>query len=428
MAPNDLQGKHWLFTINNPVLGSIQDMPDVWPDVGYVVWQLERGVEGTEHFQGYVQFEKYHRLSKLKKLSPRAHWERRRGTHEQAKEYCTKEDTRVQGPFEKGTEIQVEPGKRNDLLAIKRKLDEGSKETAIAQDEEFFGTWCRHYKAFERYKRLCTNNLRTWLTYVIVYWGPPGVGKTRRARAEAGPLENQYWLAKPKGNQGCWWDGYDGQDTVVIDEFYGWISRDLMCRLCDAMPLLVETKGGSTPFLAKKIIITSNSQPADWWPRVGLGAMRRRLEGDLGEIVLMNEPYPPPEPVEQPHDYSLCVECLKPNPREHYTLCMACDIGPRTEEQSRMQLTTLASAANEILQSSPEPMEGVRKYPSLLSGEVLPDDFFEDETERDTCGCPMGCDHDHHCIERTMWRRRYTIPPPETDCGCPESPVCWHRS
>lgn len=78
---------------------------------------------------------------------------------------------------------------------------------------------------------------------------------------------------------------------VVIDEFYGWIARDLMCRICDRYPLNIETKGGSVSFLAKKIIITSNVHPKDWWPKVGLGAMERRLKAPLGRIEFMPIPW-----------------------------------------------------------------------------------------------------------------------------------------
>ena len=28
-----------------------------------------------------------------------------------------------------------------------------------------------------------------------------------------------------------WWDGYDGQDTILFDEFYGHIDLEVMLRL-----------------------------------------------------------------------------------------------------------------------------------------------------------------------------------------------------
>lgn len=278
---------YWMFTINNP---SRCDLPAAWKDVQYAVWQSEKGEEsGTLHLQGYVCFtNKKQRTWVKKNCDQRANWQSRKGSHEQACAYVTKEQTRVDGPWELGAEldewVNKQRGKRNDLLALKRKLDAGETEAQIAASEDGFPTWIKYHRCITRYNMLRRQNERNWVTFTQVYWGPPGTGKTRRALAEAGP--GAYWLAKPT-NQSLWFDGYDGQEVVVIDEFYGWIARDLMQRMCDRYPLLVQTKGGTTPFLPKKIIITSNEHPAAWWSKVGLGPMLRRLEGTYGKIEEM---------------------------------------------------------------------------------------------------------------------------------------------
>lgn len=272
--------KYWVFTINNP--GNDQ-IPAEWDGLQYCVWQKEQGENGTVHLQGYSIWEKQKRLSALKKVHSTAHWETRKGTHEQAKAYSMKLETRVAGPFEFGEVPEAQQGKRQDLLAFKRKLEAGVSEKQLAESDETFPTWAKYGRIVQRFKVLCGQQ-RTWPTEVRVYIGPPGVGKSRRAFHEGGA--DAFWLPKPAG-QTTWWDGYCGQEIVVIDEFYGWIARDLMCRICDRYPLNVETKGGSTPFLAKKLIITSNASPKDWWPKVGLGPMERRLSGSLGRVELM---------------------------------------------------------------------------------------------------------------------------------------------
>jgi len=282
------QSKFWVFTLNNP---ESDEVPKEFLDTQYCVWQREE--VGTPHLQGYVIFNTQKRLAWIKShCHPMAHWEPRAGTHDQAKQYCTKEDSRKAGPWETGEEPVAEQGKRNDLLSLKRRMDEGATEAAICKSDDTFAVWAKYGKCISRYKAL-SGQQRTWPTTTVVYYGPPGTGKSSRALAEGGP--DAFWLSKPAG-QTAWWDGYYGQEVVVIDEFYGWIARDLMCRLCDRYPTQVETKGGSQPFLAKKIIITSNEHPRTWWSKIGLGPMERRLTGALGTVIYMAEPAHGPFP------------------------------------------------------------------------------------------------------------------------------------
>ena len=284
------RGKYWLVTINNP---SANDLPAAWPEVEYAVWQREKGAQGTEHLQVYCVFTGTKQLTWVNRQCVKAHWEPRKGTHSQAKEYCTKADTRIAGPWECGQEPAAkEPGKRNDLISLKRKLDQGATLKEVAEDDELFPVVARHYKFVQLYRTL-TGKQRDWPVFTQVLWGPPGVGKSRKARDLAGP--EAFWLNRGAG-QTVWWDGYVGQEVVVIDEFYGWIPLDQMLRLLDRYPMNLETKGSSTPCHVKKVIITSNVPPMEWYksmPPSRLQALWRRLEMPLGTIEQMLRPYEP---------------------------------------------------------------------------------------------------------------------------------------
>lgn len=265
---NQPQSVHWVFTLNNP---SDNGIPKLWKDVKYAIWQREMGENGTPHLQGYVVFNKRVRLSALSKMCyGKAHWEIRRGTHSEAKAYCSKLDSHLEGPWTIGDETGIPEGAgaRTDLDLVKADLDAGKTESFIM--DTHFTACCKYMRFFKEYKRMKTPQ-RTWKTEVEVLWGPTGCSKSFTAMTN---YPDAYW--KPKSD---WWDGYDLHDVVIIDEFYGWLAYDFMLRLLDKYPLIVNTKFGHASFVAKKIIITSNQHPKDWYthPKAVWAPLERRI-------------------------------------------------------------------------------------------------------------------------------------------------------
>lgn len=264
------QHRAWVFTDNqctNNLTGIFEDTSSV----RYAVWQQERGNTGNLHFQGYIEFTRGVRLADVRRIIPTAHWEQRRGTREQAREYCRKTDSRIEGPFEYGNWGGGGTGARTDLSEVKAQIDSGASDLDVA--ELHFSSWVRYGRSFSTYRALRSPN-RDFKTEVRVYHGATGAGKSRRAQLEAG--ENAFW--KSRGN---WWCGFDGVQPVVIDEFYGWLPYDFLLRLLDRYPLRVETKGGSVNFASRLIIITSNLPIRDWYSRdkfPNIDALMRRVD------------------------------------------------------------------------------------------------------------------------------------------------------
>lgn len=250
--------RNWVFTWNN----FTADHQEILKEAGsFVVYQHEVGKEGTDHLQGYIELQKKARLSAMKKLLPTAHWESRKGTADQAYDYCTKEDTRVAGPWEFGERKQQ--GARSDLIKAKKVLDDGGTVLDIADTD--FAAYCKYHKSFDRYKReICPK--RNWEMEVLVYWGAPGTGKTRKAFEE-----NPSAYFKPQGE---WWDGYTGQDVIILDDFYGTLPWGFLLKLLDRYPLLLPFKGGFHQMASKKIIITSNVDIDEWYDFINKPAMK----------------------------------------------------------------------------------------------------------------------------------------------------------
>lgn len=269
------QSRAWLFTLNNH---SSVEVPNVLHEnyaAKYVVWQEEKGeTTGTKHLQGYVVFNQPKRLSTLKTYFPTAHWEVRHGTHEQAKAYCMKEETRVSGPWELGEE-PTGPGARTDLTSVKRRIDEGASETELW--EEHFSSMVKYHKSFREYKRLKTPE-RDFKSVTIVIYGPSGTGKTHNIHTN---FTDACWISNPQKGP-VWFDNYSGQRTLVLDEFYGWICYDLLLRLTDRYPLEVPVKGGFTRFRSRFIVITSNKPHWEWYDyskfSCGSAPIKRRID------------------------------------------------------------------------------------------------------------------------------------------------------
>ena len=52
---------------------------------------------------------------------------------------------------------------------------------------------------------------------------------------------------------------------MIIDEFYGWLRYSFLLTLLDRYPIRIEYKGGSAEFVSRRVIITSNKAPQDWY-------------------------------------------------------------------------------------------------------------------------------------------------------------------
>jgi hypothetical protein len=64
-----------------------------------VHWQQEKGGKtGRLHLQGYVRFRFPKSRAQLQEMLP-GWWHIRHGSHQQAINYCTKDATRVSGPY-----------------------------------------------------------------------------------------------------------------------------------------------------------------------------------------------------------------------------------------------------------------------------------------------------------------------------------------
>lgn len=260
MPSQQPQARAWCFTLNETfdfILGE-RDLEFYenlisGVDIRYAVWQLEQGT--CVHIQGYISFSKKKRMSSIKSEyfvgMEHVHLEIARGSEEDNFIYCTKQDeTFLCGPWQKGTRSY-----QNSLSRLKEAVDEGIKKKQLWS--EYFNLMIRHDRAIDRYI-LSQSDPRNWKTELHVIYGAAGSGKSKTAAEEAGP--RAYW--KPTGE---WFDGYEGHENVVIDDFKGEIARNEFWKITDRYPHNAKVKFGHVNWAPRKIWVTSLYSPAQWW-------------------------------------------------------------------------------------------------------------------------------------------------------------------
>lgn len=258
------RAKRWTFTLNNPLLypdgpsNKGLQVPLLWKQYAeYCVWQYEAGEKKeTPHLQGYIIFKKRVRLPFLKRLSRRAHWQVAIAGPKKNYEYCTKQKGQLDGPWEFG-ERPYGPGERE------RKRWDSARISAISGKDLYSSVpadihirYESTLKRMQREKRAKPQPLRQLANEW--HFGPSGLGKTSYIYNKyiySGNYGDGYIKALDK-----WWDNYDGEDNVIIDD----ISDESKYRIsqiknwADYYPYNAQPKGGSMIIRPKRIIVSSN--------------------------------------------------------------------------------------------------------------------------------------------------------------------------
>lgn len=254
-----VQGKYWCFTD----FECREDYSE-W-EASYLIYGVEIcPTTGKQHHQGYCEFPGNRRLTALGKKF-KCNFERRKGTAEQAIKYCEKDGKWYEFGERPG---KKEQGKRTDIEEVKELINNGAGMKDIVDVVSSFQA-LRFAEKLIEYKE----TKRNWQPEVFWYWGKTGTGKTKRAYEEAG---EDTWIS---GKNLKWWQGYDGHENVIIDDFRkDFCTFHELLRILDRYPYTVEVKGGSRQLVAKKIWITCPYHPEDVYDgREDIDQLLRRI-------------------------------------------------------------------------------------------------------------------------------------------------------
>lgn len=280
----------WVFTLNNPTTEEIELVKNI--KCKHLVFGEEIAASGTPHLQGYVELHEKISAKALNLLiGNRAHLEHRKGEPSEARAYCLKgeqphdewKELGTAGPsyglnaitFEKGD--MLNPGKRTDIINV-RKAALTQTMGEIVSNESY------NYQDIliaKEVKKYCTKG-RDWMPRVIWLYGPSDTGKSTHARQIC--IDEGYPEPLIKTVGGQWWDGYDGQEAVILDDFRdSWWTMSYNNNMLTGHNFRVENKGGSAFFVPKLIIYTTIVSPNEHYK--GVASVREPLKQLLRRVT-----------------------------------------------------------------------------------------------------------------------------------------------
>ncbi len=223
---------------------------------------------GRPHLQGYMELNKNYTFSAIKKKLSKLvvpipgqpihfhgmHLEARKGSQDEAIAYCEKDETKMAD----GRRWTFGVRKRwagNDAVSLI--VNGGSMmEVVDAYPREYVRSFrgliaLKMMKAEKRHHKM----------EVIIYFGATGTGKSYKAYKD---FPEAYTV--PFNKKGTWWwPNYDGQETVILDDYRDQVQFTAMLKLMDRYPFQVQTKGGYYEFNSKRLVFTTNVDPLDWF-------------------------------------------------------------------------------------------------------------------------------------------------------------------
>lgn len=254
------------------------------------------------------------------------------GSKKQNLDYCTKEEGRIDGPWfvnpdAFASSINGKQGKRTDIdnFTVMVIEEGGITNEVIEQYPGHAARYGRH--ARDVIHMLKTNKMKqdevNWWKErranrlagkpvedqrqrkMVLLFGPTAVGKTTMVKDKVQGKRELPLFEKNCDN--IWWDGYEDEAHVLMDEFRGdrYGPIDSLNRITNIGVVQVEIKGGMKPLVAEQIWMTTNRHPSHWWKKKNdtfynwsdatYRAVARRFAkvywwNDAGEMVKLKNP------------------------------------------------------------------------------------------------------------------------------------------
>lgn len=253
----------------------------------YVYQEEECPETGRRHLQGYFELMVRKTLAWVKANFGNAHYVAAKGTKWQNYQYCTKEESHVEGGMrgEMGDFIEprAEQRRKSKLPDLVKELEDGKslEQVAIEYPVEFL----RHCNGIRQLANIYDSKRFEPVRKMrfIILEGPSGCGKSYFARSwltwNYGHL-GWHQILTPKGASSVHWtDGAQGKRAILIEE----MDKDQFnfrefLKWTDVYTHQTQIKGGSMMAKWEAVIVTTNKPMNCWFPdEADLTPLERRV-------------------------------------------------------------------------------------------------------------------------------------------------------
>lgn len=296
-VPHDLVGVmsiNWFGTHNDPEYLSIEELEEEMEEHKkfiqyFVIFEEEAPSTGHKHHHSLLVLKSRKSAHTAIDIDPKGSWEKCIGTALQAYKYISKENKKH---FEYGVappaikryqeamvnEDRKRPHQTKADEQWKEMLDKAKRGDETVRDERLyarFGSYFDRILAHAHKDEIYSGELPKKNRWI---WGPTGTGKTRCVWEDAIAQEKRVFVK----NCNKWWDGYEGQEIVLIDDAGENIKvlAQHIKNWADRYPFTAEVKGGTRRINTSEfeLVVTSNYSIDQLFNETDAEAIKRRFD------------------------------------------------------------------------------------------------------------------------------------------------------
>lgn len=269
---NNTQSRKWALVINNPLEAGLDHsaiktiLQRFSP--GYYCMADEIATTGTYHTHIFLYAPSPIRFSTLKNRFPTAHMEKAYGSARDNRAYIRKEDkwadtdkaeTSVPGTFEEWGDLPDEKEEQSpQMFRLIQNIRAGMSTAEIIEDEPNLAFRVRDIDTLRQTLLAEKYSMENRALEVIYLYGASGAGKTWGIFERHDP-RSICRVTNYRAARGISFDGYNGHDVLVFEEFNSQIPIEDMLNYLDIYPLSLPARYSDRVACYTKVYITSNT-------------------------------------------------------------------------------------------------------------------------------------------------------------------------